>query len=50
MTPEGKAFLKGIKMTSEHDRFLKNRTAEFNYKINKVALKRIFSSVVILDA
>lgn len=24
-------------MTSEHDRFLKNRTAEFNYKINKVA-------------
>lgn len=38
MTPEGKAFLKGIKMTSEHDRFLKNRTAEFNYKINKVAL------------
>ena len=38
MTPEGKAFLKGIKMTSEHDRFLKNRTAKFNYKINKVAL------------
>jgi hypothetical protein len=24
-------------MTSEHDRFLKNRTAEFNYKINKTA-------------
>lgn len=24
-------------MTSEHDKFLKNRTAEFNYKINKVA-------------
>lgn len=25
-------------MISEHDKFLKNRTAEFNYKINKVAL------------
>lgn len=24
-------------MTSEHDKFLKNRTAEFNYKINKTA-------------
>lgn len=24
-------------MTSEHDRFLKNRTAEFNYKINETA-------------